>query len=65
MTHSMNHELFAPAAQIAVVDVTLDIPMGFRSEDDLDLKMFSHKEMIKRYLSEGWALFQAWSGGKL
>ncbi|MCV6590793.1 MAG: phosphoadenosine phosphosulfate reductase family protein [Marinobacterium sp.] len=48
---------------IPVTD-TLALPAGFQPENDIDEKVRAAVETVKRYLSEGWALFQAWSGGK-
>ena len=58
-------ELFdSSSKKLALVDITFELPEGFRKEDSFDAKYEASKEVIKSYLLEGWALFDAYSGGK-
>ncbi|WP_415912272.1 phosphoadenosine phosphosulfate reductase family protein [Neptuniibacter sp. QD37_11] len=64
MTNAMSGDLFGSAEPIAAIDITMELPDGFRQDDDIDTKIATLKAKIKEYLANGWALFQAYSGGK-
>lgn len=58
-------DLFNEVTQkLSLVDITFELPEGFREQDTLPDKIAATKTVIKNYLSEGWALFDAYSGGK-
>ncbi|WP_286241200.1 phosphoadenosine phosphosulfate reductase family protein [Neptuniibacter halophilus] len=58
-------ELFdTPTQKLSLVDVTLELPAGFHQGDPLDEKISAIKGVIRRYLENGWALFDLFSGGK-
>lgn len=57
-------DLFDSPALITATDITGQLPTGFRPTDEVDVKLQAVTATIRRYLAEGWALFQAWSGGK-
>ena len=65
MTHTLTQDLFGEIPQaISTIDITLQLPSGFRQDDDLETKIDAVKLKIKEYLAGGWAIFQLFSGGK-